>query len=446
MARKYFGTDGIRGEANRLLTADLALAVGRAAVAALEPARPRILIGRDTRISGPMLEAALEAGISSAGGEVVLAGVIPTPAVASLVLSERLDAGSVISASHNPYQDNGIKFFGPSGFKLSDSQEAEMESYLSHTPDSRTEPPEPGAVHRLEDPVEKYVANVLSRFDLDLSGLRVLADCANGATYQSSPLALRELGADVVLLCDRPDGYNINENCGSTHIGILQEQVRAGEFDLGLAFDGDGDRVITVDRSGRVVDGDFIMAICASYLKDRGRLEKNTIVTTVMTNLGFHLAMNELGIAVKTTAVGDRYVLEEMLAEGYSLGGEQSGHIINLETGTTGDGLATALLLLEVMVETGNTLDQLAGVMTRLPQKLVNVGVRNLDGLEDAREIWEKVEEESALLGDEGRVLLRSSGTEPVVRVMVEAQTAQSCDEVCGRLVAVVERVLGRAE
>lgn len=443
MTRKYFGTDGIRGVANQMLTADLALAIGRAAVAALEPERPRILIGRDTRVSGPMLEAALVAGISSAGGEPILADIIPTPAVASLVTREGYDAGAVISASHNPYQDNGIKFFGPAGFKLTDEQEAAMESFLSHAPASGEEPPSPGSVRRLENAVENYAQNLLAGFDLDLSGVRILADCAHGATYQTSPLALRRLGADVTVICDRPDGYNINENCGSTHMGMLQERVAAGEFDLGLAFDGDGDRMIAVDSGGNVVDGDFVIAICAKYLKDLGKLEKDTIVTTVMTNLGFHLAMSDLGITVKTTAVGDRYVLEEMLAGGYVFGGEQSGHIINLSSGTTGDGLATALLLLEVMTKTGKPLEQLARIMTRLPQKLVNVAVRDMAGLEGAEEIWQQVEEESQRLGDEGRVLLRPSGTEPVIRVMVEARTMAICDEVCGRLAAVVEKTLG---
>lgn len=444
MGRKYFGTDGIRGVANELLTAELALAVGRAAVAALEPPRPRILIGRDTRVSGPMLEAALVAGISSAGGEPVLAGVIPTPAVASLVVSEGCDAGAVISASHNPYRDNGIKFFGSSGFKLTDEQEAEMESFLSHdhTADGV---PEPGAVTVLPGAVDRYIDNLLGAVDLDLAGLRLVVDCANGAAFETSPRALERLGAGVTFICDRPDGYNINAGCGSTHLDALRERVRSDGFDLGLAFDGDGDRVLAVDAAGEAVDGDFIMAICAKALKDRGALAHDTIVTTVMTNLGFHIAMEELGIHVKTTAVGDRYVLEEMLAGGYNLGGEQSGHIINLDTGTTGDGLATALLLLGVMRETGRPLRELAGIMTRLPQKLVNVRVAHMEGLAGAGEIWEKVEEESVRLGGHGRVLLRSSGTEPVVRVMVEADTHEMCDDVCSRLAAVVEHALGPA-
>jgi phosphoglucosamine mutase len=443
LMRKYFGTDGIRGVANEQLTADLAMAAGRAAVAALGSARPRILIGRDTRVSGPMLEAALVAGISSAGGEPVLAGIIPTPAVAALILSEGLDAGAVISASHNPYRDNGIKFFGPSGFKLTDAQEAEIEEIISRGTESGEQPPEPGAVTELENAVSKYVDGLVAAFDMDLSGIKVLIDCANGATYESSPAALLRLGARVSVICDRPDGRNINDGCGSTHVETLRERVRGDGFDLGLAFDGDGDRVICVDHEGEVVDGDFVMAICARHLHEAGALAKDTIVTTVMTNLGFMQAMSKFGIKVKMTAVGDRYVLEEMLAGGYEFGGEQSGHIINLKTGTTGDGLATALMLLQVMKESGASLSDLAGVMTRLPQKLINVKVAEPGRLDDAREVWDAVEEEASRLGDSGRVLLRPSGTEPVVRVMVEAETAEECDAVAERLAAIVKGALG---
>ncbi|MFA5801770.1 MAG: phosphoglucosamine mutase [Thermoleophilia bacterium] len=442
MSRKFFGTDGIRGAANQMLTADLALAAGRAAVAVLPAARPRILIGRDTRVSGPMLEAALVAGISSAGGEPIRAGVIPTPAVASLVIDQNADAGAVISASHNPYQDNGIKFFGASGFKLTDEQEVEMERYLTgeeHPP----VPDDPGAVSYLKNAYEVYVDHLLARNELDLSGLRILIDCANGATYESAPLAFERLNARATVIADRPDGFNINDGCGSTHVHGLRDEVLAGGFDVGLAFDGDGDRVIAIDASGNVIDGDFIMAICGNFLKDKGKLPKNTIVTTVMTNLGFHMAMNELGIEVRTTAVGDRYVLEDMLAGGYGFGGEQSGHLINLETGTTGDGLATALLLLQAMTETGIPLNGLAKIMERLPQRLVNVRVADMSGLKEAAGIWEKVETETSRLGDEGRVLVRPSGTEPVVRVMVEAATLELCDEICAGIVSEVESCLG---
>lgn len=441
MARKYFGTDGIRGVANKVLTADLALQVGRAAVAVLPVDGPRVLIGRDTRISGRMLEAALIAGICSAGGMVIRAGVVPTPAVASLVIREQADAGVVISASHNPYEDNGIKFFGASGFKLTDEQEAEMEAYLTGAA-KLPEPGEPGPVERLAGATQSYIDSVLSSFDLELSGFKVLLDCANGATYRTSPLAFEQLGASVTVVAAEPDGYNINRDCGSTHVGSLRERMQSGDHDVGFAFDGDGDRVIAVDHDGEVVDGDFVMAICANHLKNQGALPKDTIVTTVMTNLGFHQAVTDLGIEVKTTAVGDRYVLEEMLAGGFGFGGEQSGHIINLETGTTGDGLATALLLMRVMRETGAPLAELARIMERLPQKLVNIRVGNMAGLDAAEDIREAVEQESAALGKKGRVLVRPSGTEPVVRIMVEAPTADECDTICGRLAAVVEESL----
>ncbi|MHB9112173.1 MAG: phosphoglucosamine mutase [Thermoleophilia bacterium] len=444
MNRKYFGTDGVRGVANEFLTAELALALGRAAMAVLPSERPIVLVGRDTRVSGGMLEAALVAGLSSAGALVVQAGVIPTPAVAGLVVAEGADAGAVISASHNPYRDNGIKFFGSTGFKLTDEQELEMERYLTGESVAGFSG-DPGRIGVLDEATEAYVDILLERFDLDLSRFRILLDCANGATYRSSPLALSRLGANITVINDSPDGYNINDSCGSTHMEQLQKLVKTGEYDLGLAFDGDGDRVLAVSSGGDLVDGDFIMAICANYLKSQGRLPADTIVTTVMTNLGFHTAMKEMGIAVKTAAVGDRYVLEEMLAGGFGFGGEQSGHLINLETGTTGDGLATSLLLLEVMNHAGASLSELAKVMTRLPQKLVNVRVKNLAGLEDAAAVWARIEEEQVLLGDTGRILVRTSGTEPLVRVMVEAPTEELCAGVCDRIVAEVEQGLGIA-
>ena len=418
--------------------------LGRAAMAVLPSERPVVLVGRDTRISGGMLEAALVAGLSSAGGLVVQAGVIPTPALAGLVVAEGADAGAVISASHNPYQDNGIKFFGSNGFKLTDEQELEMERYLTGKSVAEISG-DPGRIGVLHEATEAYVDGLLGQFDLDLSRFRILLDCANGATYRSSPLAFERLGANITVINDSPDGYNINKDCGSTHMEQLQELVKAGEYDLGFAYDGDGDRVLAVDSSGELVDGDFIMAICANYLKGQGRLPADTIVTTVMTNLGFHTAMRELGIGVKTTAVGDRYVLEEMLAGDYGFGGEQSGHLINLAAGTTGDGLATSLLLLEVMDHTGTSLSELAKVMTRLPQKLVNVRVQNLAGLEDAAAVWTRIEEEQGRLGDSGRILVRTSGTEPLVRVMVEAPTEELCSGVCDRIVSEVQQSLGVA-
>lgn len=442
MPRKLFGTDGIRGVANQFLTAEMALAVGRAVVAVLPADNPRIIIGTDTRLSGPMLESALVAGISSAGGQAEVAGVIPTPAIASLVVTHGADAGAVISASHNPYKDNGIKFFGSNGFKLTDDQESMVEQHMFHETASMTGPTEPGPVCFFANPVEAYVDRLISRFPLDLSELRIILDCANGATCVSSPMALERLGAAVTVIGNEPDGFNINDGCGSTHVEFLQAQVQADGYDLGLAFDGDGDRVIAVDADGAVVDGDFIMAICAAFLKQQSSLSHDTIVTTVMTNLGFHLAMKKLGIEVRTTDVGDRYVLEDMLAGGYRLGGEQSGHIIDLDTGTTGDGLATSLLLLKVMTETGAPLRELVKVMGRLPQKLVNVRVGNKEALEGAEIIWTKVREQEELLGDEGRILVRPSGTEPVVRVMVEAPTTEVCDRACDSIVAVVRSSL----
>ncbi len=443
MIRKFFGTDGIRGVVNKALSAELAMAVGRAAVAVLPGNSPRILIGRDTRISGSMLEAAMVAGINSAGGATISAGVIPTPAVASLAIIEGAAAGAVISASHNPYQDNGIKFFGASGFKFSDAQEMEMERYLAGEESMPALPASPGRGLVLERPVAAYLDKLLAGFDLDLSGLSILVDCANGATFCSAPLALKQLGAKVAVINARPDGFNINRGCGSTHIGALRSAVQANGFDLGLAYDGDGDRVIAVDGSGGVVDGDFIMAVCGKYLQEKGQLPRNTIVTTVMTNLGFHLAMKELGIDVLTTDVGDRYVLEEMLAGGYGFGGEQSGHIINLKTSTTGDGLATSLLLLQVLSETGQPLGKLARVMRRLPQKLVNVQVENRQAFDGKTEIWDKIEEQEGRLKGEGRILVRPSGTEPVVRVMVEAASARLCSEICENIATAIEKNLG---
>ncbi len=443
MIRKFFGTDGIRGTANTALSAELAMAVGRAAVAVLPGDAPMVLIGRDTRVSGSMLEAALVAGINSAGGAAMSAGVIPTPAVASLVVSEGADAGAVISASHNPYQDNGIKFFGPSGFKFSDAQELEMESYLAGDEAMPPLPADPGPGSFIDNPVADYVDNLLGGFDLDLSALNILVDCANGATFRSAPQALKRLGASVALINAAPDGFNINRDCGSTHIGALQAAVRADGFDLGLAFDGDGDRVIAVDAGGDVVDGDFIMAICGRYLKEKGRLPRNTIVTTVMTNLGFHLAMKELGIDVITTDVGDRYVLEEMLAGEYGFGGEQSGHIINLEASTTGDGLATSLLLLQVIAETGLPLTKLARVMRRLPQRLVNIQVEKRQELDSKSEIWDTIEEEEGRLKGEGRILVRPSGTEPVIRVMVEAARVDICVDICETIAVAIRKNLG---
>ena len=442
----YFGTDGIRGVAGDLLTAEFAEQVGRAAgvVEARRCGRqPLFVIGRDTRLSGSMLEAGLVAGLTGGGARVEVAGVIPTPGLAALVLERGADAGVVISASHNPYEDNGIKIFSSEGLKLSDDEEAEIEAHIERRDLRSSAGGPPGSAEPLEGAVEAYVAGLVGRLPLDLSGLRVALDCANGAMYRAAPLALSTSGAEVALLCAEPDGVNINDGCGSTHVGALQEFVRADGFHLGFAFDGDGDRVLAVDAAGELVDGDFLIAILATHLRDKGLLRRDTVVTTVMTNLGFHQAMRREGIEVLTTPVGDRYVVAEMVKGDYVLGGEQSGHIINRDFSTTGDGLATALLLMQALRERGQTLAEAATVMRRLPQKLVNVRVRDREALAGAVAVWRAVEGESARLGGDGRILVRPSGTEPLVRVMAEAPTAAECDDVCERLTRVVTEHLG---
>lgn len=441
----YFGTDGIRGVAGELLTPEFALRVGRAAAVVLAARRgehPLFIIARDTRLSGPMLEAALVAGITSGGGHAEIAGVLPTPGLATLVVERGADAGIVVSASHNPFSDNGIKLFGHAGMKLSDDEEAEIEGLLVDDPPCATGAGF-GEARVIEDAVKTYVDGLVSRLPVDLSTLRFAVDCANGAMAQAGPLAFRALGAQVTTMCCAPNGLNINAGCGSTHVESLRQAVRDNDFDLGLAFDGDGDRVLAVDRHGELVDGDFIMAILARHLKERGKLRADTVVTTVMTNLGFHQAMEREGIAVRVTDVGDRYVLEEMVRGDYVLGGEQSGHIIDRDVSTTGDGLATSLLLLDALRSSGTRLDEVTGFMRRLPQRLVNVAVRDRDDLAEAAAVWATVADESARLGGTGRVLVRPSGTEPLVRIMVEAPSAEECEAVCDRLAAVVREELG---
>jgi len=441
----YFGTDGIRGVAGELLTPEFAVQVGRAAAAVLAQkagSHPLFVIGRDTRLSGPMLEAGLVAGLTSGGARVEMAGVIPTPGLATLVNQRGADAGVVISASHNPFADNGIKFFTGAGVKLSDEEEAEIEAHIAHHDLQSLAGDRFGCAEYLEGAVEGYVADVVQRIPLDLRGMKIAIDCAHGAMSRAAPLALAESGADVTVLFAEPDGTNINAGCGSTHIGALQAIVAADSFDLGLAFDGDGDRVLAVDAAGDLVDGDFMIAILARHLKARGKLRGDTVVTTVMTNLGFHLAMHREGIDVLVTDVGDRYVVAKMLEGDYLLGGEQSGHIINRDVCSTGDGLATALLLLPALRETDMPLAEAARVMTRLPQKLVNVRVRDIGELDGAAAVWAAVDEEARRLDGCGRVLVRPSGTESLVRVMCEAPTHDDVDGACARIVAVVEEHL----
>jgi phosphoglucosamine mutase len=428
-----FGTDGVRGVAGEFLTAELALSLGRAA-ATISPADPpQVLIVRDTRESGEMLEAALAAGIAAGGGHALLGGVLPTPGAAVLVRRYGFDLAAVVSASHNPYEDNGIKFFGPAGTKIDDEQEAEIERHLND-PGSRI-----GRVRELHGAAGDYVRELELRFrDLDLSGRRVLLDCANGATYRVAPEIFRRLGADVDAVAVEPDGRNINLECGSTHIERLAERVDG--HDAAFAFDGDGDRVLAVDRNGVVVDGDELMALAALHLRERGRLAGGGVAVTVMTNYGFHRAMSAAGIAVTTTPVGDRHVLAELLRRGWALGGEQSGHIIDTGFVPAGDGVAAALLALEALGD-----HDLAerGAMEKLPQRLVNVRVADRDALARAHQVWTAVEREGERLEGRGRVLVRPSGTEPLVRVMVEAADERECEEIAARLVDVVEAELG---
>src|SRR3954451_6624743 len=433
-ARKLFGTDGVRGVAGEFLTAELALALARAATARITTDHaPRVLIIRDTRESGEMLEAAVGAGVAAVGGEALLGGILPTPGAPLLIQRHGFDLAAVLSASHNPYRDNGIKFFGGDGYKLSDATEAEIEAMLEQPPQI---PAHPGRVRTFPGALEDYVRALQERFgSLDLSGRRILLDCANGATFEAAPEIFRRLGADVGILAHEPDGRNINDNCGSTHLTRLRAAMQAGDDEAGLAFDGDGDRVLAVDRNGVVVDGDELIALAAVHLRAAGRLPGNGVAVTVMTNYGFHTAMAEHGIEVETTAVGDRYVLEALRERDWALGGEQSGHIIDRNFVPSGDGIAAALLTLEALGE-GDLADRHA--MAKLPQTLVNVKVRDRNDLEHAAEVHEAVAREAAALEGRGRVLLRPSGTEPLVRVMVEAPTAQEADDVCERLAALV--------
>jgi len=436
---KLFGTDGVRGPVGEVVTAELALALGRAA-AAMSPAQaPQVLIVRDTRESGEMLEASLAAGVAAGGGHALLGGVLPTPGAALLVRRHGLDLAAVVSASHNPFADNGIKFFGPDGMKVSDELEARIESVVAG---SEPPPERPvGRVRELHGAPGDYLRELELRFrDLDLAGRRVLLDCANGATYRVAPEIFRRLGAEVEAMAAAPDGRNINDGCGSTYVEALADRVAAGSFDAGFAFDGDGDRVLAVDRAGTVVDGDELLALAALHLREAGRLPGNGVAVTVMTNYGFHTAMSEHGIEVGVTPVGDRHVLAALLHRGWALGGEQSGHIIDTGFVPSGDGTASALLTLEAL-HGGDLADRHA--MEKLPQRLVNVKVADRGALEGARGVWDAVEAESAALEGRGRVLVRPSGTEPLVRVMVEAPGDDECEAITARLVSVVHGQLG---
>ena len=446
---RLFGTDGIRGVANQPpLTPDITYRLGRHLVATLLErqgvSRARLVVGRDTRLSGPMLEAALVAGALSAGAECYTVGVLPTPAVAFLARHLEAHGGVVLSASHNPFEDNGIKLFSPDGTKFPDAWEEEIEARLEAS--DRAPQPTGGALGRLVvyDRAETdYLAFCRRGVDLRLDGHAVALDAAHGATYRLAPRLFRSLGARVIALGVRPDGTNINRRSGALYPETLQKKVRASGAQIGLAFDGDGDRLISVDETGEIRDGDYILAICARHLASRGQLKGNLVVTTVMANLGFDRSLAEAGIRTVKTQVGDRYVLEEMRKVGANVGGEQSGHLIFLERSTTGDGLISALQLLLVMRETGKSLSQLAGCLTKFPQVLRNVPVRTKPALEEIPGLQVRLGEIEAELDGKGRVLLRYSGTEPLARIMIEGEDQGQIETLAGELAGIIERAIG---
>ncbi len=439
-----FGTDGVRGVANQDLTPELAFKLGRAGAHVLaRGANSHMIIGKDTRISGDMLESALVAGICSAGVNVLKVGVMPTPAIAFLTREMKATAGVVISASHNPVEDNGIKFFGPSGYKLSDKIEADIEALVM---DECAGVPHPvggavGRVFQVNDAADRYVEFACSTVRADLKGLKIVVDCANGAAYRVAPLIYECMGAEVKAIYNHPDGVNINNCCGSTYPESLMEAVISHGADLGLAHDGDADRVLAVDSNGKLVDGDQIMVICARHLKDKKLLANNTVVVTVMSNLGLHLALRDSGIRVVETKVGDRYVLEELLRNGARFGGEQSGHIIFLDHNTTGDGILTALQLLTVMKESGRPLEDLAKQMERIPQLMENVTVSDKSRVMDSPLLAKAIEEEEQRLNRTGRILVRPSGTEPLIRVMAEGRDMELLKDVVTRLTNVIKEM-----
>jgi phosphoglucosamine mutase len=448
--RKLFGTDGVRGVANQdPMTSEMALRIGRAAAHVFRDSarRHRIVIGKDTRLSGYMIESALTSGLCSMGMDVLLVGPVPTPGIAFLTRSLRADAGVVISASHNPYEDNGIKFFGRDGFKLPDDVEKKMEDLIFSGAIDAVRPTaaEIGKAFRIDDAIGRYNEFVKSSFPrgMDLSGLRIAVDSANGAVYKIGPRILIELGADIISLHDQPNGMNINLGCGSLHPEVVARAVVANKAHIGIAFDGDADRIMLSDEKGNVIDGDIVMAICAFQMMKEGRLKQNTLVATVMSNLGLELAMRKAGGTLLRAAVGDRYVMEKMLAGGYNLGGEQSGHIIFLDNNTTGDGLISALQVLAVMQQTGKPLSELARCMTTYPQILVNVKVRERRDLALIPEIAKRMAGIEQKLDGTGRLLVRYSGTEPKVRIMIEGEDEQDIKALAEDLAGVIREKLG---
>ncbi len=445
---KYFGTDGVRGVANQTLTPELAFKLGVAAATALSEncdQKVKILIGKDTRISGDMLEAALAAGMCSTGADVYLLGIIPTPGVAILCRRFKATAGAVISASHNPFEDNGIKFFSASGYKLPDVVEDEIERLMDDCNSlNRPVGEKVGRIHMVDAAAAFYVQILKEKFPLDLRGIKMVLDTANGAASFIGPELFTSLGTQVVAIADQPDGCNINKDCGSTHMQLLQKTVLQEKADIGIALDGDADRVLAVDEKGNLMDGDMILAICAVHMQKQGLLKNDTLVATIMSNMGLKVAMQKHGIQMEETKVGDRYVLEQMLASGAVLGGEQSGHIIFSEYNTTGDGLASALFLLEVMQQNKQSLSELNSVMQKLPQVLINVRVSTKESWQDDADIFTAYEEAQKQLASRGRALIRPSGTEPVLRVMVEGDNEEELQALANRIADVIREKRGK--
>ncbi len=444
--RNLFGTDGVRGVANVYpMTAEVALQLGRvlAYVIKYGPGRHRIVVGKDTRLSGYLLEYAIVAGICSMGVDALLLGPLPTPGIAFITSSMRADAGVVISASHNPYQDNGIKFFSGDGFKLPDELEARIETLMTHpeVEEARPTATKIGQAFRLDDARGRYISYLKSIFpkDLELDGLKIVIDCAHGATYRVAPEVLGELGAELITLGVRPNGKNINHKCGATHPEGVAALVKRHRADLGLAFDGDGDRVIMVDHQGEIVDGDRILGICAGYMHRREKLHRKTVVATVMSNLGLEVALKAMGVRLLRTQVGDRYVAEAMLKGGYNLGGEQSGHLIFLDHATTGDGIITALRLLTVMLQEKKPLAELARFMETYPQILINLRVKERKDLKSIPQARQAIQAAEKRLGPRGRLLVRYSGTEPVLRIMAEGEEQQRIEQVAQELAQTLE-------
>jgi phosphoglucosamine mutase len=447
---KYFGTDGVRGIANSELTPELAFKLGRFGgyVLTKDKDRPKVIIGRDTRISGHMLEGALVAGLLSIGAEVMRLGVLSTPGVSYLTKVMGAQAGVMISASHNPVADNGIKFFGPDGFKLSDEQELEIEELMDLAEDQLPRPvgEDLGLVMDYFEGGQKYIQYLKNTVDEDFSGIHIALDCAHGATSSLATHLFADLDADLSTMGASPNGLNINAGVGSTHPEALAAFVKEKGADVGLSFDGDGDRLIAIDENGNIIDGDQIMYICGKFMKEHNRLKHGTVVSTVMSNLGFYKALESHGIQSVQTAVGDRYVVEEMKKNGFNLGGEQSGHIIFLDYNTTGDGLLTGLQLVNIMKMTQKTLSELASEMKKFPQKLVNVRVTDKYHVTDNEKVKEVIEQVEAEMAGNGRILVRPSGTEPLVRVMAEASSVELCETYVDRIVSVVKAEMALAE